>query len=194
MHEADEEGAPARTQVVVAVRCDLVSAVQMRVDVGAAAVAVDVMMQGAARPERTQEVQAEADQHQSDAQLEPAGDPGRDLRVQSDHDGGGRQQGGRVAEAPQRPDERRAPEAPALADDRRHRGQMIDVERVAQAEDEAEAEDGERGGGHRAHAPSRASASRTMASPAAEMTSALATGAKRARRPSSGRRSKSPRA
>jgi len=56
-------------------------------------------------------------------------------------DGDGDQRGG--VPSPERARARSAT-GPALAHDRRHGGQVIDVERVAQAEDEAEAESGER--------------------------------------------------
>src|SRR5438552_2627694 len=190
VHQADDEGPPAAPPRMVPLARHLPGCVQVRVPMRPSAVHVDVMVQRAAGPERAEEVQPEADQHERDTELEAVGEAGRDLRVQGDHGHRCRQQRGRVPEAPQRTDERGAPQAAPLAHDGRHGGQVIDVERVAHSEQESEAEEGERGRGHASHTPIWAMACATITRPASEMTSALATGAKRARRPSSGRRSK----
>src|SRR5438128_1527050 len=101
----------------------LVCGMEMEVNVRTPTVAVEVMVEHTARPERAQEVQAEAHQHHGDPQLEPPGESEGDLRVQPDHDNRGGEERGRMTEAPECADERRAPEIPALAHDRRNRGQ-----------------------------------------------------------------------
>src|SRR5262249_33993308 len=100
-----------------------------------------------------------------------------------------------MSEAPDRADQRRAPQAPALAHDGRDGRQVIDVQGVTQAEHES---DGEQAGRCRRHEglpqvqgrrmPICASAWTEIKSPAPETTSALATGTSRATRRPAGRR------
>ena len=85
MHEADEEGSPAGAQVVVTLAAHRFGVVQVRMDVSAIAVAVDVMVQRATRPDRAQQIQPEDDQHHGHAELERGGESRRDLGVQADH-------------------------------------------------------------------------------------------------------------
>lgn len=155
-------------------------------------------------PHLPEKLQTEADQHHGDAELEQLADARRNLRPQGDHQNchGKKRRG--VPEPPERADQGRSDEAPSLTHDGRDRGEMINVERVAKAENEAEAENSKWGRRHGQepslsfHAqvrriPTCDSDCATMARPAARMTSALPIGARRASLPSSDRRPKSSR-
>ena len=103
--------------------------------------------------------------------------------METDHHYADRQERGGVPETPERAHQRGAPQAPPLAHDRRDGCQVIDVERVAETEDEPDGEKTERGRRHErlphvqaCRTPICASACTTIKSPATEMTSALATG------------------
>src|SRR4030095_317887 len=174
--EADQDRPPHRHGVMLCLLRGLSGYVAVRVDVVMAAVLVLVQMDGAATPHGPQEVQAEPHHQDGAPGLAALGEPGRDLGVERDHRHTGGEQRRGVPESPDGSDERRAQDPSALAHHGGHGGEMVDVERVAEAEDEAQAEDGERARRHEKDTPICHSASMTMATPANEMTSALATG------------------
>jgi hypothetical protein len=117
--------------------------VEMRVHVRVVGVRMDVRVQLAAPDDGREEPDAQRDQHDGDTQLEELRHERRDLGVQPDDADRDRQERRRVADAPHHAHQARAPEAPPLAHDGRDGGQMIDVERVPEAEGESETEDGE---------------------------------------------------
>jgi hypothetical protein len=130
VHQADDERPPpGRAMVVVGRRA---GAVGVGMEAGATAV-------GAGVDEPPQQVRAERDQHDGDAQLERAAERRRDLGMEPHHRDRGREQRRGVAEPPESPHQRRDPQRAAPADDGRHRRQVVDVERVSEAEHEAEA-------------------------------------------------------
>src|SRR5439155_25884263 len=106
-----------------------------------------------------------------------------DRRNDTQHPSADHQGRGGDPETPERANQRGPPQAPTLAHDRRDGRQVIDVERVAETEDEPDGEKTERGRRHErlphvqaCRTPICASACTTIKSPATEMTSALATG------------------
>src|SRR5688572_12979092 len=79
---------------------------------------------------------AQAHEHQRDERLEDMGDRGRDGELECQYRASERRQGHGVADAPERADQRGAPETGFLAHDRRDRHQMVGIEGMPEPENE----------------------------------------------------------
>src|SRR5262245_21766399 len=106
----------------------------MLMQVRTTAMPVHVQMHLAAAPQSAQGTGTETDQHDGDAELEGHRDAIVDLDVQDDHRHAGDEQGKGVANAPQRADYRRAPNAAVLADDSRHGSHVIGLKCMLETE------------------------------------------------------------
>jgi hypothetical protein len=81
---------------------------------------------------------AEPDQHGRDGELETGGGARRERGAGDEEHGTDDEQGRRVPEPPQGAEERAPADAAGFADQRRDGGEVIGLERVAQAEEDPE--------------------------------------------------------
>ncbi|HLF14796.1 MAG TPA: hypothetical protein VI932_07900 [Bacteroidota bacterium] len=112
--------------------------VQVGVDVEPAGMLVRVEVQGPPLPQSQEDAEAERDQHQADAELEDERYRRGKFDVEQNNDAAEPHQGGGVAHPPVRADERRLPAVPLVRNQGRHRGEVVDVERMLHPEEEAE--------------------------------------------------------
>ncbi|MEN3327677.1 MAG: hypothetical protein V7638_2484 [Acidobacteriota bacterium] len=118
--------------------------VKVNVGVRNAAMTVLVNVQMIVISQRAPEcADAEADDHQRDAKLQPAAYAFRNRNSKPQHDDRDRHQRQRVSGAPKRADERRPKDVFVAAHDRRDRHDVIDFGRVFQTKDQPDAENGE---------------------------------------------------
>src|ERR1044072_9750429 len=97
----------------------------VRVGVSDTAVPVNVPVKLAAARELSERLDPEADEHQRHAEFQNLRQPRADLKMQKDHQDTRDKKRDRMADSPQPPDQRSAPDTFALADDGRNRRQVI---------------------------------------------------------------------